>query len=176
MRWTPGGMSSDVEDRRSSSGGGGGRLGIVGFVVLLVISLITGRNYLGSYLSGSGGSPTASTSGAPPVASPEEERSAQLVSFVLDDAQQTWTKVLVQEGVNYPHAKLVLFRDYTSSGCGAAQSATGPFYCPADQKVYIDLGFWVDLRKYVKTGRRRGELYSQKSMRQINRADLLKLE
>jgi uncharacterized protein len=152
MRWTPGGMSSDVEDRRGSSGGGGGRLGIVGFVVLLVISLITGRNYLGSYLSGSGGSPTASTSGAPPVTSPEEERSAQLVSFVLDDAQQTWTTLLGQEGVNYPHAKLVLFRDYTSSGCGAAQSATGPFYCPADQKVYIDLGFWDDLRKYGASG------------------------
>lgn len=153
MRWTPGGMSSDVEDRRSSSGGGGG-LGIIGFVVLLVISLVTGRNYIGSYLSGNSGNSGAQTmqGGPPSVVSPDEDRSAQLVSFVLDDAQATWTKILAQQGIQYPHAKLVLFRDYTSSGCGTAQSATGPFYCPADQKVYIDLGFWDDLRHYGASG------------------------
>jgi uncharacterized protein len=150
MRWTPGGLSDDVEDRRSSSGGGGGgRLGIVGFVILLVISLVTGRNYIGSYLSGS--APQGQTQ-TQRVASPEEDRSAQLVSFVLDDVQKTWTTLLGQQGVDYPHAKLVLFRDYTSSGCGTAQSATGPFYCPNDQKVYMDLGFWDDLRHYGASG------------------------
>ena len=84
MRWTPGGLSGDVEDRRSSSGGGGG-LGIVGFIILLVISLVTGRNYIGSYLSGNS---SQVQSGAQRVASPEEDRSAQLVSFVLDDVQK----------------------------------------------------------------------------------------
>ena len=152
MDWTPGGLSDDVEDRRGSSGGGGGfgggGLGIVGFIVLVVISLVTGRNYIGSYLAGGGSvaSPTASRGAA--SISPEEDRSAQLVSFTLDDVQKTWTVLLPQQtGRDYRHAKLVLFRDYTQSGCGVAQSQTGPFYCPEDEKVYIDLGFWDELRQ-----------------------------
>ena len=152
MRWTPGGLSSDVEDRRGQSGGGlgGGGLGLVGFVILLVVSLVTGRNYLGAYFS-SGGAAHAPQS-APRTASPQEDRSAQLASFVLGDAQDTWTQILARENIRYPRAKLVLFRDYTQSGCGAAQSATGPFYCPADQKVYLDLGFWDQLQRYGASG------------------------
>jgi predicted metalloprotease len=157
MDWTPGGLSGDVEDRRDSSGGGGGfgggGLGIVGFIILVVISLVTGRNYIGSYLSGGGAAPQSASrsvdpSGRPLATSPEEDRSAQLVSFVLDDVQRTWTTLLPEQtGRNYRHAKLVLFRDYTQSGCGVAQSQTGPFYCPEDEKVYIDLSFWDELRQ-----------------------------
>jgi hypothetical protein len=80
-----------------------------------------------------------------PSASAEEDRSAHLVSFVLNDVQKTWPAILAQQGVDYRRAKLVLFRDSTYSGCGTAQAATGPFYCPADEKVYIDLGFWDEL-------------------------------
>jgi len=71
----------------------------------------------------------------------------QLISFVLDDTQKTWDQVLPQQaGKPYRHAKLVLFRNYTQSGgCGGAESATGPFYCPGDEKVYIDLGFYDEL-------------------------------
>jgi predicted metalloprotease len=69
------------------------------------------------------------------------------VSFVLDDAQNTWRKILPTAGAQYRDAKLVLFRDAVTSGCGNAQSATGPFYCPADQKVYIDLGFYDELKQ-----------------------------
>lgn len=143
-------MSSDVEDRRGSSGGGfgfgGGGLGIVGILFLLIISLITGRNYIGSYLSGGGGH--VATSNRPVQSSPTEERSAQLVSFVLDDVQKTWDTILPEQTQQpYRHAHLVLFRDYTQSNCGVAQSQTGPFYCPADEKVYIDLGFWDELRR-----------------------------
>jgi uncharacterized protein len=153
MDWTPGEMSSDVEDRRGSSGGGfrmggGGGLGIIGFIFLLIISLVTGRNYIGAFLSGGGGAATTSSSNRPVNASPEEERSAHLVSYVLDDVQAEWEKLLPQQtGQQYRRAKLVLFRDLTQSGCGAAQSQTGPFYCPADEKVYIDLGFWDELRR-----------------------------
>src|ERR1700684_4422729 len=152
MRWTPGGLSGDVEDRRGQSGGGfgGGGLGIVGFLILLVVSLVTGRNYIGAYFS-SGGA-THVQQGPPRTASPQENRSAQLASFVLGDAQDTWTRILAHEGVRYPRAHLVLFRDYTQSGCGAARSATGPFYCPADQKVYLDLGFRDQLRRYGASG------------------------
>jgi uncharacterized protein len=148
MDWTPGGLSRDVEDRRGSSGGGfgGGGLGIVGILVLLVLSLITGRNYLGSFLSGGGGHVTSSD--RPAASSPAEDRSAQLVSFVLDDVQQTWTRILPEQTNRpYERAHLVLFRDYTQSGCGVAKSQTGPFYCPADEKVYIDLSFWDQLRR-----------------------------
>ncbi len=131
MDWTPGGLSGDVEDRRGSSGGGGGfgggGIGIVGFVILVIISLLTGRNYIGSYLSGHLGSSQAVNS-RPATASPQEDRSAQLVSFTLDDVQKTWTMLLPQEtGRPYRHAKLVLFRNYTQSGCGVAQSQTVPF-------------------------------------------------
>lgn len=145
MDWTPGGLSDDVEDRRGSSGGGfgGGGLGIIGLIFLVILSLVTGRNYIGSYLSGGGAGPSRAA-----VASPDEERSAELVSFVLDDVQKTWTVILPEQtGKEYRHAHLVLFRDYTQSGCGVAQSQTGPFYCPADEKVYIDLGFWDELRR-----------------------------
>jgi predicted metalloprotease len=154
MDWTPGGLSGDVEDRRGEGGGGGGfgfgggrGLGLGGLVILLVISLITGRNFIGAYLMGNSGSmQQQSRPAAPPSA--EEQRSAQLVSFVLDDTQKTWTRILP----NYRHAKLVLFRGATYSGCGSARAATGPFYCPQDEKVYIDLGFWNDLKRFGAGG------------------------
>jgi hypothetical protein len=157
MDWTPGGLSDDIEDRRGSSEGGGGfgggGLGIVGFVVLVIISLVTGRNYIGSYLSGHAVPSQASnqsTNGygrGATAASPQGNREAQLVSFVLGDVQRTWTTLLPEQTHrNYRRAKLVLFDRYTYSGCGTAQSQTGPFYCPADEKVYIDLSFWNELR------------------------------
>jgi uncharacterized protein len=153
MRWTPDGLSSDVEDRRGQSGGGGfggGGLGIVGFLILLVVSLVTGRNYIGAYFSSGGAAHVQQ--GPSRAVSPQEDRSAQLASFVLGDAQDTWTRILARENIRYPRAKLVLFRDYTQSGCGAARSATGPFYCPADEKVYLDLGFWDQLKQYGASG------------------------
>ena len=122
----------------------------MGFLILLVISLVTGRNYIGAYFSGGGVAQQQQS--APRAVSPDEDRSAQLASFVLGDAQDTWTKILARENIRYPRAKLVLFRNYTQSGCGAAQSATGPFYCPADQKVYLDLGFWDELKRYGASG------------------------
>ena len=155
MDWTPGELSSDIEDRRGSSGGGGfggGGLGIVGLLILVVVSLVTGRNYIGSYLSGGGAAASHSSQGMQPgrsySATPAEDRSAHLVSWTLDDVQQTWAALLpAQTGRDYRRAKLVLFRDYTQSDCGVAQSQSGPFYCPADEKVYIDLSFWDELRR-----------------------------
>ncbi|HZD07212.1 MAG TPA: neutral zinc metallopeptidase, partial [Candidatus Limnocylindrales bacterium] len=103
------------------------------------------RNFF-TLLSGGGGASSA-------LHEPDRARDAQeeptvrFVSFVLDDAQQTWAGILQQQGIPYRHAKLVLFRDATTSGCGSARSATGPFYCPADEKVYIDLGFYDELKR-----------------------------
>jgi predicted metalloprotease len=158
MRWTPGGESQDVEDRRDEGGGGGSggfgfggmHIGIGGALVLLVLSLIFKTNLFA--LLGSGGSVSpgmVATSHQPNSARDSAERPlVQFVSFVLDDTQNTWTQVLpAQTGKQYHHAKLVLFRNYTQSGCGSAQSATGPFYCPQDEKVYIDLGFYDELKQ-----------------------------
>jgi uncharacterized protein len=151
MRWTPGGESSNIEDRRGQGGGfiPGGRagMGIGGAVIMLVLSLIFGRDFV------TGGTTADSTGAAPAVAngevasSPSEERLVQFVSFVLDDVQNTWRSILADRHVPYQDAKLVLFRDITQSGCGTAQSTMGPFYCPLDQKVYIDLGFYDELRR-----------------------------
>jgi predicted metalloprotease len=159
MRWTPGGESSDIEDRRDESGGGGGgggfgfggiHIGIGGALILLVLSLIFHQNFF-ALLSGGGQSVQSgqATSGPPDTARDQSEQPlVQFVSFVLDDTQKTWTEILPQQSNRqYHHAKLVLFRDYTQSGCGGAESATGPFYCPADQKVYIDLGFYDELKR-----------------------------
>ncbi|HWS70558.1 MAG TPA: neutral zinc metallopeptidase [Thermoanaerobaculia bacterium] len=151
MRWTPGGSGSDIEDRRGSSGGGGfrlggGGLGIGGMVVLLLLSLVFRKNFFA--LLGGGGTPVQQTAPGQPVEqTPEEKKAVDFVTFVLNDAQSTWdTQLAAQTGVQYQHAKLVLFRDSIDSGCGYAQAATGPFYCPEDRKVYIDLGFYDELR------------------------------
>jgi predicted metalloprotease len=149
MQWTPGGTSPDIEDRRSeggpSFGGFGGRgLGLGGTLVLLVLSVVFRQNFFALF-SGSPATYTSSPS-ADRVVNEGQKTEVQFVSFVLDDVQQTWEKLLPRSGVTYRHAKLVLFRDETESSCGTAESATGPFYCPADEKVYIDLGFFDELR------------------------------
>jgi predicted metalloprotease len=150
MRWTPGGKSEDLEDRRDEGGGGGGiggtHLGIGGFIILLILSVVFKKDFF-SLLSSQGGSPGQTVSQPDPQRDAKEEPVVQFVSFVLDDTQKTWAGILQAQGIPYQHAKLVLFRDGTSSGCGDAQSATGPFYCPADQKVYIDLGFYDELQR-----------------------------
>ena len=148
MRWTPGGVSNNVEDRRGSSGmgfgGGGIRLGLGGFILIAILSLIFKTNFF-SLLGVGGGSSVGQpgTTQSRPLNDPSEQREVQFVSFVLDDAQNTWKEKLP----DYRDAKLVLFRDATNSGCGFARSATGPFYCPEDQKVYIDLGFYDELKQ-----------------------------
>jgi predicted metalloprotease len=144
MRWTPGGRSQDVEDRRGGGGFGGfggARIGIGGALILLVLSLIFKQNFF-TLLGGGGvaGDTTAAVS-----ATPEEEKRVQFVSFVLDDAQSTWEHLFQQRGRTYEHAKLVLFRDVVRSACGLAEAASGPFYCPGDERVYIDLGFFDEL-------------------------------
>lgn len=143
MRWTPGGGSRNVEDRRGS-GLGMGTMGIGGSVILLVLSLIFGRDFI----SGSGdGVDAAPGAGGEVQQTPEEAKEVQFVSFVLDTAQANWAKLLPETmGAPWRDAKLVLFRNATQTGCGVGQSAMGPFYCPLDQRIYIDLGFYDDLR------------------------------
>ena len=144
MKWTPGDRGN-VEDMRGRSGAGMrvGGLGLGGLLLLLVLSWATGVDIL-SLVGGGGGIPVDSvgTSGGEVTATPEEERMVDFVDAVMDDAQGTWRSLL---GGRYQDTRVVLFRDAIESACGFAQSATGPFYCPADQRVYLDLGFFSEL-------------------------------
>lgn len=152
MRWTPGGISTDIEDRRGSGGFGGfgfggPTIGCGGFVILLVLSLIFRRDFF-ALLGGGSQQQQAPAASRPVQESPAEHRSEEFVSFVLDDTQSTWDKLLPEQTrKQYHHSRLVLFRDATQSGCGFAQAASGPFYCPIDERVYLDLGFFDELRE-----------------------------
>src|SRR5882724_12398811 len=149
MKWTPDGNSDDIEDRRDESGGGGGgfnigpsHIGIGGVLILGVLSLVFRRDLLSPVLSGGSRGPV-STRNADPARTKAEQPEVQFVTFVFNDVQKTWQQQLQ----NYRHSKLVLFRDRTRSACGTAEEATGPFYCPGDEKVYIDLGFYDELKR-----------------------------
>ncbi|HUQ91140.1 MAG TPA: neutral zinc metallopeptidase [Bryobacteraceae bacterium] len=156
MRWTPGGTSEDIEDRRDASGsvgggggfGGGLRLGLGGTVVVLLLSFIFGTDFF-ALLSGGGPAEVAPAprSAPNPARTAKEQTTVQFVSFVLDDVQRTWDRILPEQANRpYRHSKLVLFRDAYPSACGHADSATGPFFCPGDEKVYIDLSFFDELK------------------------------
>ncbi len=151
MRINPRGRSQDLEDRRGASGGGGfgmrgaGGMGVGGFLVLLVLR-VNFRQDLFSVLGGGGGAVEAPAPGAAPVQDSTEEPMVLLLSAVLDSNQTFWTRTLPQYGSQYQRASLVLFRDATQTACGYGQAAAGPFYCPGDGKVYIDLAFFEELR------------------------------
>ena len=148
MRWTPGGSSDDVEDRRNSSGRGIGgiHIGLGGFVIIGILSLVFHRNLFTLLQSGSG-APDEAINQADPARDQAEKPLVDFVTFVLNDGQKTWTGILSGQGVQYRHAKLVLFRNTIDSACGMAQSASGPFYCPTDEKIYIDLAFYSELKQ-----------------------------
>ncbi|MEO8585073.1 MAG: neutral zinc metallopeptidase [Acidobacteriota bacterium] len=161
MRWNRDEeVSPDIEDRRGEGGGGGGfgfggggmRLGCGGIIVVGILSLIFKQNFFalfdGSSSPQAGGPPAADvTRSGPPVAqSAEDQERLKFVSFVVDDVQKTWDAEFPKLGSTYQHAKLDLYRGAIRSGCGFAESAAGPFYCPEDRKVYLDLGFFDELR------------------------------
>ncbi len=151
MRWKPSGKSRNIEDRRGqrTARRRAAPVGLGGIILILVISYVFEINPL-TLLQQTGTSGPAQTSPAAPTepyqSSPQEEELVQFVSFVLDDAQAVWTRALPPFGVDYREARLVLFRDAVQSACGFASAASGPFYCPGDEKVYIDLGFYQELR------------------------------
>ena len=149
MKWEGNRQSNQVEDRRSGGGGGllGGRsIGIGTIVVALLGGWVFGINPMTILSLLSGGSPVASVQQSAPKAPPANDREAAFVATVLADTEDVWKAVFTQGGGTYREPRLVLFRGATSTACGQGQSAMGPFYCPADQKVYIDLGFYETLK------------------------------
>lgn len=148
MRWTTGNRGS-INDMRGASGGGGRGgmipLGIGGFIVVALLSMYTGVDFF-SMLGGGGGSPqpTAVGTSGTVTASPSEEKIVDMVDAVATDVQQTWTQLL---GNRYQQTKVTLFRDAIQSGCGYAGAVSGPFYCPGDRQVYLDLTFFDELQR-----------------------------
>jgi uncharacterized protein len=145
MRWTPG-KRGNVEDLRGRSGARtGAGLGIGGLVIVLLLSWVTGVDFMSLLGDGGAGPPTGSVGTSGPVnESPEEARLYDMVDNVAEDAQQMWQQLL---GSRYQETTVALFREGVNSACGYAPSAVGPFYCPADRKVYLDLSFFDELRR-----------------------------
>jgi len=142
MRWRGRSGSSNVEDRRGMGGivAGGG---IAGIVIYLVIAFLGGDPGQLPPITQQGSQLTQEEQAA-------EDTMAQFVSVVLAETEAAWSDILKQQGLEYIKPTLVLFRDQVQSGCGTAGSSTGPFYCPADQKLYIDLSFYEELRNRFK--------------------------
>ena len=142
MEWTPGDRGN-IEDMRGRSGSRAVPIGIGGFLVLLVLSWATGTDFL-SLLGTQSGVPSQTATPGQVTSTPQEERMVDMVDAVAKDAQDTWSQLL---GSRYERTRVVLFRDSIDSACGYAEAATGPFYCPSDRKVYLDLGFFDELSR-----------------------------
>ena len=146
MRWTRGSSNRNVIDRRGQGGMGlGGGMGIGGGIIGLILALIFGGDILGG-----GGDPGISTTTSSGDVAPVNETAAEaerreFVTFVLNDVQEVWAQTLPKYGDQYREAKLVLFREATQSACGVGQAGMGPFYCPLDERAYLDLSFFDEL-------------------------------
>ncbi len=162
MKWTPGYRSDDVEVRKGEQapmrGMGGGlvgsllpfvmsRFGLPGMVVLVIGYFLFTHFFAGTTTQPDEAAPASQTSAAPGSPDVRNDPRVQFVSFVFDDIQTSWTKRFGAQGQKYAHSKLVLFTNATQTGCGYGESATGPFYCPQDRDVYLDLGFFNVLAK-----------------------------
>ena len=152
MKWEGNRESDNVEDRRGAGDGGGGRpvfggrgIGIGTIVIALLGGWVLGVNPL-TILGLLSGGPPAQVQQAPAQRTPADDRLARFVSTVLADTEDVWKDIFSQGGARYQEPKLVLFRGATSTACGQGEAAMGPFYCPADRKVYIDLGFYETLK------------------------------
>jgi predicted metalloprotease len=159
MEWRSGRRSVNVEDRRGAGGGmrmGGGALrvgggiGGLGLVGILVVSWLLGIDpsmIIGAIDGGGGMSQAPMEESAPRQRSGGEDQLADFTKVVLGSTEDVWTKVFQADGQTYQEPRLVLFTDATNSACGFAQGATGPFYCPGDRQVYLDLGFFDELEQ-----------------------------
>ncbi len=148
MKWKGRRGSSNVEDRRGRSGGKGLAVGggLGGIVLILIVTFLGGDP--GVLLEGMDGSSSNGNTASEPYQSTEqEEELADFVSVVLADTEEVWTEVFAEEGMQYEEPTLVLFTDSVESACGTAGSSVGPFYCPADYKLYIDLDFYGELQR-----------------------------
>jgi len=172
MKWRGRQQSSNIEDRRGQGGGGLGGLGgspfgrgggirlptgggsrggmgsLIGIVVVLgIIWVATGTNPIDILTGGSSGGGSAASSSSRVPTTGEQAELRDFVGVVVKETEDLWTEVFQASGEDYPEPSVVLFSNQVNTACGAADSSTGPFYCPGDQKVYIDLSFYDQLRE-----------------------------
>jgi uncharacterized protein len=145
MRWRGREQSGNIQDRRGMSVGKVGGIGGIGAVIVALISLYFGQDPA-VVLGGLTGGETTTEPGAPYQETAQESEARQMIAVVLKDTEQTWHSIFNASNRQYLEPKLVLFTDAVQSACGTAQSAVGPFYCPGDSQVYIDLGFFDELQ------------------------------
>jgi hypothetical protein len=143
MRWQGRRGSSNIEDRRGARGRAGLVGGGIGTVVIVLIAMFLGVDPSALMQAGDAVMPEEQASAPLP---PGADTLSQFISVVLADTEETWNAIFAEQGRDYPEPTLVLFSDAVQSACGSAQAAVGPFYCPTDQKVYIDLSFYHDLQ------------------------------
>jgi uncharacterized protein len=151
MRWEGARQSTNIQDRRGRGGGGFGGGGMIGgggiglLLLILLISFITGRNPLELLSSVEQSGPIPAEEQAPTGTPPADDPQARFVAAVLGDTEDTWNRIFASNNGRYQEPILVLFDGSVRSACGFASAAVGPFYCPADHKVYLDLSFFRDL-------------------------------
>ncbi|MCF7532149.1 neutral zinc metallopeptidase [Pseudomonas petrae] len=161
MLWKKGRRSDNVVDARGDSGGGGGGgmriggkgLGIGGIVIIVAIGLLTGQDpmrILGEITGQMGSEQTAAVNPQTRQAPPANDEQADFVRAILGDTEDTWQQVFQQSGRQYKAPTLILFSGRVQSACGSASSASGPFYCPADQRVYLDMEFFREMSQRFK--------------------------
>lgn len=147
MKWTGRRESANVEDRRGLSGGriatGGG---IAGVVIYLLYTLLSGNNIDPSQIQQQLSEQTSQSSQLTPEEQKADDERASFVKVVLAETEDVWNKIFLEKGQQYSEPTLVLFRGVVESACGNASSASGPFYCPGDNKLYIDLSFYEELQ------------------------------
>ncbi|WP_047817199.1 KPN_02809 family neutral zinc metallopeptidase [Rhodopirellula islandica] len=147
MRWRGRRQSDNVEDRRTSGGGAvvGGGIGVI--VIAIIIGLLGGNPQ--QFLQQAAQQPAPGGAGGEVELTPQEIEAGEFVSTVFADTEDVWTDLFAQAGREYKKPTLVLFKDQVNSGCGMASSGTGPFYCPADEKVYLDTSFFGQLARQL---------------------------
>lgn len=148
MRWRGRQGSHNIEDRR---GRGGGKVmggGIFGLIIGGILWLVFGVNPITAFQTGSSiGNATSGVNSSSGTALTDKSRDPQFVSVVLKDTENVWNQIFAQRGMRYREPTLVLFDGRVRSACGSASAATGPFYCPGDQKLYLDMSFFRDMRR-----------------------------
>ncbi|WP_146909691.1 KPN_02809 family neutral zinc metallopeptidase [Arenimonas daejeonensis] len=164
MKWRSARRSSNVEDRRGMGPGGGGgmKLGLGGIAIVVVIGLLLGKNpmeMLGLLAEVQQQAPAGTDQPGGATTAPVDDEASQFVASILGETEDVWGAIFQASGEQYPPAQLVLFTGSVNSACGGATAAVGPFYCPGDRKVYIDLSFFQQMRDRLGGGGDFAEAY-----------------
>lgn len=158
MKWKRARKSRNVDDRRGRGIAAGGGLGLGGIVIVVIISLVLGKNPLEMIGLISETQTTMNDSQSSSTAEPADEHS-QFVAAILGETEDVWSDIFKAGGASYPAPTLVLFTGQVRSACGSASSAMGPFYCPGDRNVYIDLSFFEEMQRHLGGGGDFAEAY-----------------